>query len=86
MNFLRIEDEEKKNIISDIFGDYVNCKKGLIDSEFVEDFYDKLEILCDKWCSVEKRSEFFNYFYIYISNDMKVGMLFFVRKKNWFKR
>ena len=29
LNSLRIEDEEKKNITSDIFGDHVNCKKGL---------------------------------------------------------
>ena len=59
LNSLRIEDEEKKNIISHIFGDHVNCKKGLIDSESVSDFHDKLEILRDKWCSVEKGGEFF---------------------------
>ena len=41
LNSLRIEDEEKKNIITDIFGDHVNCKKGLIDSESVSDFHDK---------------------------------------------
>lgn len=81
LNSLRIEEEEKKNIITDIFGDHVNCKKGLIDSESVSDFHDKLEILRDKWCSVEKGSEFFNYFQIHISNDMKVGMLSPVRKK-----
>lgn len=45
LNSLRIENEEKKNIISDIFGDHVNCKKGLIDSESVSDFHDKFEIL-----------------------------------------
>ena len=81
LNSLRIEDEEKRNIISDIFGDPVNCKKGLTDSESVSDFHEKLEILRDKWCSVEKGSEFFNYFHIHISNDMKVGMLSPVRKQ-----
>ena len=78
---MRIKDEEKKNIISDIFEDHVSCKKGLIDSESVSDFHDKLEILRDKWCSIEKGSKFFNYFQIHISNDMKVGMLSPVRKK-----
>ena len=82
---MRIEDEEKKNIISDIFEDHVNCKKGLIDSESVSYFHDKLEILRDKWCSVEEGSEFFNYFQIHISNDMQVGMLSPVRRKTGLK-
>jgi len=69
LNSLRIEDEEKRNI------------SLIILIESVSDFHEKLEILCDKWCSVEKGSEFFNYFQIHLSNDMKGGMLSPVRKK-----
>ena len=78
---LGIQDEEKKHIMNDIFGDHVNCRKGLIDSESVDNYHKKLEILGEKWCRVEKGSEFFNYFQTYISDDMKVGMLSPVRKK-----
>ena len=38
---LGIQDEAKKHIINDIFGDHVNCRKGLIDSESVDDFHKK---------------------------------------------
>ena len=37
-----IRDEEKKHIMNDIFGDHVNCRKGITDNKCVDDFHKKV--------------------------------------------
>ena len=63
----------------DIFGNASKFEKGLVDSKNVADFDAKLEFLSKKWDNMEiatdKTPEFSNYFSLFVSKDMRLGML-----------
>ena len=63
----------------DIFRNASKFEKGLVDSENVADFDAKLEFLSKKWDNIEiaidKALEFSNYFSLFVSKDMRLGML-----------
>ncbi|CAB4002048.1 Hypothetical predicted protein, partial [Paramuricea clavata] len=78
---LGVNEKDKKSILFDIFGNTTLSRKGLIDSESVDDFDAKLEVLSTKWVRLDKGVDFLNYFQVNISDDMKVGMLPSVRRE-----
>ena len=86
MAALNITGEAKIEILADIFGDRKSKQKGLIDRESDEEFDAKLLPLKKSWNKAEKSSslcekpEFFTYFLVHISTDMKTKMMLPIRR------
>ena len=84
MAALNITGQAKSDILADIFGDRKWNQRGLIDSE--EEFDAKVFSLKKSWDKAEKncsrcdQPEFFTYFLVHISSDMKSKMLLPIRR------
>ena len=83
---LNITGEAKSAILADVFGDRRSKQKGLIDCASGKEFDAKLFSLKKKWDDAERNTarcdqpEFFTYFIINISSDMKSKMLLPIRR------
>ena len=83
---LNITGEAKSAVLADVFGDRRSKQKGLIDCASGEEFDAKLFSLKKSWDNAERNSarcdqpEFFTYFIVNISSDMKSKMLLPIRR------
>jgi len=87
MTSLGITGNTRDEIMHDIFGNERKLEKGLVDCEDESQFDATLEVLAQKWDTLEKEThkervpQFSNYSLQNVKEDMKSGMLPPVRRE-----